>query len=109
MSIPGFTAESSLGPTLGKYRGNSAFGGLGAVNVTLSQQFRASPIVGQSLEWRFPIWWNLRPAICCGYPSNGRHIECVFQWVPLSYTCLCIQDNVYGGGPHLFCQPAVNP
>src|SRR4051812_14143733 len=31
MNIPGFNAESSLGPSRGMYRGKAVFGGLGAV------------------------------------------------------------------------------
>jgi hypothetical protein len=102
MSIPGFTAEASLGPTVGKYRANTAFGRSDTINLIPSQQIRASSITGQNLGWWPPIWYLAR---CCGpLPPYGGRIECVYQWVPIFYACECTQTLF---GPSLFCHPPV--
>jgi len=53
MNMPGFDAESSLGPTMGIYRRKAVFGRLGTVEVLPMQEFLASATLGQHLNSRF--------------------------------------------------------
>jgi hypothetical protein len=52
MNMPGFDAESSLGPTMGMYRGKAVFGSLGSKEVMpqLRFQVQSDPDVGA--YWR---------------------------------------------------------
>jgi hypothetical protein len=87
MTLPGFTAEVSLGPRAGAYA--AAFSAPRAGKVIAAQ--------GWSPFWRL--------AKCCGpfWPFGGR-IECVYEWVPIFYACECTQTFF---GPSLYCRPPV--
>jgi len=54
MNMPGFDAESSLGPTMGIYRGRAVFGSLGSGGVMPQFRFPASsdPDLGAYLRCR---------------------------------------------------------
>ncbi len=55
MNIPGYTAEASLGPTLGIYRGNAVFSGVtsgGNGGVIPQLRFQSDPDVGAYLRCR---------------------------------------------------------
>ncbi len=50
MNIPGFDAESSLGPTMGIYRGKAVFARLGAVEISPAQEFLGSSVRSRNLD-----------------------------------------------------------
>ena len=55
MNTPGFNAELSLGPSMGIYRGNAAFGGFpseGRGKVMPQLRFQSDPDVGAYLRCR---------------------------------------------------------
>jgi hypothetical protein len=74
MNMPGFDAESSLGPTIGIYRGTTAIGRLQMDEVTPSQNLDSS-------FFRFG-----RSITCC---LVGRHPPCVTFVVPVFLNCEC--------------------
>ncbi len=79
MNMPGFTAEASLRPTIGKYQGNTVFGGSGAAQILPMQELTIAP----NLVWPRP-WEKLVP--CCFYDYSGKP-RCSYHPVPLWYWC----------------------
>ncbi len=81
--IPGFTAEASIRPTIGKYKENTVFGSSGAVEVLPMQEFTAAPIAMQNLVWP-PPWEKRVP--CCRSDQFGRP-RCAYNYYPVWYQC----------------------
>jgi len=94
MNMPGFDAESSLGPTTGIYRGKAVFGRLGAGEVSL-QQFGASSFLG-----RFGVTKR-----CCGYSTLLHRFVCATRIVSPLEQCECQRD--FFGHPVIICRPPV--
>lgn len=94
MNIPGFNADLSLGPTMGIYRGNAAFGGSGRGEVSM-QQFGASSFLG-----RFGVTKR-----CCGYSTWLHRFVCTTRIVSPLEQCECQRD--FFGHPVIICHPPV--
>jgi hypothetical protein len=99
MNMPGFDAESSLGPTIGTYRGRAVFGGLGTSEVSMSQ-FDISSL-NPSLKTRF---WRFTMT-CCGYSTLLHRIVCTTSDVSPFEQCEC--QRGYYGDPVIICRPPV--
>ncbi len=79
MNMPGFDAESSLGPTMGVYRGKALFGRLGTGEVLPMQEFLASST-------------RSRKMTCCGLvmsPNGETYPVCRECPVPFFQDCQC--------------------
>lgn len=98
MKVPGFTAEVSLGRTIGKYRANTVFGSSPASEVSPMQEFTAGPIAAQSRIWPFP--WEKRVPCCVSF--NGRPY-CTYYYVPVWYQC----EVTYNPYACWVCRPPV--
>jgi hypothetical protein len=94
MTMPGFNADSSLGPTLGTYRRKTVFGRLGTGEVSL-QQFGAS-----SFLERFGVTMR-----CCGYSTWLHRFVCTTRIVSPLEQCECRRDFL--GHPVIICRPPV--
>lgn len=93
MNMPGFNAESALGPTMSIYQG--MVGGSGASKDEVSmQQLGASSIPG-----RFGATMR-----CCGYSTLLRRFVCTTQTVSPFEQCECLRTPF---GPIILCQPPV--
>jgi hypothetical protein len=103
MSMPGFTAEASLGPSIGRYCGGTAFPRGSIAGDVVPAQFLAPMLSSIDLgSWlnRFP------PMRCCRYvPILGRFV-CVSQRVSPLEQCSCESD--YFGFPIILCRPPVS-
>jgi hypothetical protein len=73
MTIPRFTAEASLVPARGQYRGRGVIGGLREPGLTPMQQAIAAP---------------LKRVPCC-HNFFGKPV-CNYFWVPAWFTCVPI-------------------
>lgn len=87
MKIPGFNAESSLGQTLGLYRGKAIFGRLGTSDVLPMQRFGF-------LRSVFPI---IR---CCKYSRFAGKFVCVTRRSFPLEQCECIRPECPEGFPN---------
>lgn len=97
MNIPGFTAEASLGPTIGIYRRKAVFGGVRMGEVSM-QQFGASSFLGRFGE-------TMR---CCGYSTWLHRFVCTMRIVLPLEQCECQQD--FFGHPLIICSsPVLSP
>ena len=87
MKMPGFDAELSLGPTIGRYRGKAVSGGLGMGEVLPMQKSVASSTLSPSLDLSF-LGSRVfgRTITCC---LVGRHPPCVTYVVPFFEDCKC--------------------
>jgi len=115
MRVPGFDAESSLGPAMGVYRGNAAFANPGAGGASPAQGFMGPP--GASLQrnaglFRFPLP-KLR---CCKYSNFAKAIVCVEQAHSPLEQCQCVYPECppffpdcsrFPDLPSIQCQPPV--
>lgn len=83
MKIPGFDADFSLGPTIGRYRG-AVSGGFGAGSVLPMQELRSSSALTGNLNLVFG-----RTIKCC---LPGRHPACQTYTVPFAFLwdCVCV-------------------
>lgn len=91
MNIPGFDAESSLGPTMGIYRGKAVFGRFGTVAVSM-QQFGTFPGgFGETMR-------------CCGYSSLLHRFVCITRTVSPLEQCECRRNSF---GPYIICRPPI--
>jgi hypothetical protein len=95
MNIPGFDAESSLGPTMGIYRGKAVFGRLGAVEISPAQEFLASSARNRNLDLLSLGSIVLKREFCCFRQGVGWSCE-----NSLFKDCVCL-----GGFPK--CTPWV--
>jgi len=84
MNMPGFGAESSLGTTMGIYRGKAVFGRSGMAEVLPMQDFLASSILSQNLNFGLVLPPNRRIE-CCDQGGN-----CTTYSVPFTETCGCL-------------------
>jgi hypothetical protein len=94
MNIPAFGAESSLGPTIGIYRGKAIFRRFGMGDVSL-QQFGGSSFLGRFGE----------TMKCCGYSRRLHRFVCTTHIVSRLEQCECQQD--FFGHPIIVCRPPV--
>jgi hypothetical protein len=101
MNLPGFAAESSLGPVTGIYRGKAVFGGSGRGEVSL-QQFGASSVPGHLSPVRGFLDVTIR---CCGYSTRLHQFVCTTHTVSPFEQCECQQD--FFGHPVVICRPPV--
>jgi hypothetical protein len=93
MNIPGFDAESSLGPTMGIYRGKVVSGRLGTGEVLPMQEFLASSTLRRNLDLPFLGSTVLRRTITCCRPvvgPFGTHPLCKTYEVPFFEDCKCL-------------------
>jgi hypothetical protein len=90
VNIPGFTAESSLGPTKGIYRGKNGFGG--SVMGQLSMQQLRGSFFGERVGTRLT---------CCSADFHFCTTRNVFPFE----RCKCGHD--FDGFPIFICQPPV--
>jgi hypothetical protein len=88
MNMPGFDAESSLGPTMGIYRGKVVFGGSGTGKVLPMQGFLASSILSQNLNFGFVGSRLFRRTITCC--RVGISPPCRTYEVPSFENCKCV-------------------
>ena len=98
MNVPGFTAEASLSRTMGRYQGNSVFGGSDALQVSPMQEFMAAPMAAQSRSW--PLPWEKKVWCCSSF--NGRPY-CTYYYVPVWYQC----EVIYNPYACWVCRPPV--
>jgi hypothetical protein len=98
MNMPGFDAESSLGPAISMYRGKAIFDRSVTAEVLPVQDFLASPPLSQTLASPFLRSTIGRTITCC---LVGRHPPCVTYVVPFFENCEC-----QFGAP--VCTPFVN-
>jgi hypothetical protein len=89
MKLPGFSAEASLGVSVGSYRGRNASSADG--RAVRMQQF-----IGR----RFGVTIK-----CCGYSRLLRRFVCVTRVVSPLEHCECLETPV--GGPVIHCRPPV--
>jgi len=89
MSIPGFNAESSLGPTMSTYRAKSRFSGSGPGEVSM-QQFRS--LLGGRLGTTLT---------CCKADDGTRPLFCRTRTVFPFEQCRCGHD--FDGFPIFLC------
>jgi len=94
MNVPGFNAESSLGPARGVYQGKAVFGGSGMGAVFL-QQFGASSVLGRFGDTRR----------CCGFSTLFHRFVCINFLVHPIEQCECGQD--FFGHPIISCRSPV--
>jgi hypothetical protein len=93
MYMPGFDAESSLCPTMGRYQGTALFGRAGRVEVLPMQEFLASSTLGRNLDSGFLGSMALRRTItCCRRVTGpfGTHPLCRTYNVPFFENCRCL-------------------
>lgn len=90
MNIPGFNAESSLGPTIGIYAGKIGFGGSGRGEVSM-QQFG-----GSFFDGLFGT-----PLRCCKADDGTRPLFCRTRIVFPTERCRCGHD--FDGFPIFLC------
>ena len=86
MTMPQFTADASLGPSIGAYRGSAVFDGSGGGRIA------AAAVLPENLVPTIVRW--LKPVECCSY---GPPPECWTSWVPFWYDCVRYE------GPNGFC------
>jgi hypothetical protein len=101
MTMPGFTAEASVGPAIGVYWTRVAFGRAGVAEVLPMQGFPASAELtpAQLIDWPPPL--QIR---CCQWsPMLGRHV-CTSRVQPPGYNCECIRTEDF---PFIVCKPQV--
>lgn len=115
MRMPGFHAESSLGPAMGVYRGNAAFANSGAGGVLPVQDFMASSTTGLQPNAGlvgFP-WPKLR---CCKYSRFAKTVVCVERAHSPLEQCQCVYPECppyfpdcsrFPDLPAIVCQPPV--
>lgn len=98
MNMPGFDAESSLGPTMGIYRGKAVFGRLGTVEVMPMQEFLASSTLSQNLNFGFlgSVWPIIR---CCKYSRSAGAVVCSTRVHSPLEQCKCIFPECPRGFP----------
>ena len=94
MSIPGFRAESALGPTIGKYQSEAIFSR--STTAELSMQQFSAPFPG-----RGGFGQTMR---CCGYDPLLQRFVCVTRDVSPLDNCRCIRSVV---GPAIICSGPV--
>jgi hypothetical protein len=94
MNMPGFDAESSLGPTMGVYRGKAGFGGVGMGDVSMQQLGTASFLGGFGIT-----------RTCCGYSTLLHRFVCTTRIVSPLEQCECRRD--FFGHPVILCRPPV--
>jgi hypothetical protein len=87
MKLPGFTAESSLGPALGHYGGATMSGSSGA----------------GVLPMQFTNFESIFGVIRCCQFINGR-FRCVTRPRRPWENCRCVRTV---GGPFIICEPLV--
>jgi len=93
MNVPGFDAQSSLGPTIGLFLGKAGFGGSGVGELSI-QQFRSSFFGGRVGT----------PLTCCSADSHFCKTRNVFPFE----RCKCGQD--FDGAPIFICRrPVLSP
>ena len=99
MNMPGFTAESSLGSSIGSYRATAVFGASGAAD-GLSMQ--ASPMaLTPSLGFGIDLFPPIR---CCRFaPMLHRFVCAERRASPLEH-CECFSGAF---GPIIICHPSV--
>lgn len=90
MNIPGFTAASSLEPTIGSYRGTAGFGGSGMSELSM-QQFRGLLGAGRIGT----------PLTCCSAAGHFCQTRLVFPFE----RCKC--SHGFDGEPLFICSPPV--
>jgi hypothetical protein len=88
MNMPGFEAESSLGPTMGIYCGKAVFGRRGTGEVLPMQDFLASSILSQNLNFGFLGLPLSRKIVCC-----NRERDCTTYIVAKSDICGCLGET----------------
>jgi hypothetical protein len=91
MSIPGFRAESSLEPTIGKYQSKAIFNR--STTAALSMQQFSAPFSGHGGFGQI-----MR---CCGYDPLVHRYVCVTRDVSPIENCRCIHSVV---GPVIVCR-----
>lgn len=84
MSVPGFTAEASIGPKTGKHLGGTVFGSSGVFGVLPPQGLGAAVTPAQYFPWPPP--WMKRVPCCTADPIDGRP-RCTYYYVPIWYQC----------------------
>lgn len=112
MNMPGFGAESSLGPMMGIYRGKAVSGRLGTGEVLPTQEFLASSTLSRNLD--LPFLGSTVYVECCGRvrsPLGGTHPVCRnFPVLPFQ-NCECLMgpngDLPDGFPSPPFCTPPV--
>lgn len=87
MTLPQFSAEASLGPACGVYRG-----------VAISDGAAAAVSPAQFQVFGFPMR-------CCGYSTLLHRFICVTRNVRPWENCRCEQG--YFGDPVILCKPLV--
>jgi len=91
MNLPGFNAESSLGPTIGRYRGKAVFGGSNPIDVLPMQDMLGSSMLSQ---YRFfPPPWFVVTTRCCQYSKYLGRIVCVSRVHSPIQQCQCIRSS----------------
>jgi hypothetical protein len=89
MRMPGFDAESSLGPAMGVYRGHAAFGNSGDGGVLPVQDVMASSSISPQLNAGlvgFP-WPKFR---CCKYSRFAKAVVCAESVQLPNAQCQCV-------------------
>lgn len=91
MNTPGFDAESSLGPTMGIYRGKAVFGRLGTGEIQPAQEFLASSARSRNLDLLSLGSIGLKREFCCFTRGEGWRCE-----NSLFKDCVCTEVMVMG-------------
>jgi hypothetical protein len=115
MRLPGFDAESSLGPAMGVYRGNAAFANSGEGGVLPVQDFIASSSSSPQLNAGLlgSLWPKLR---CCKYSRFAKAVVCAERAHSPLEQCQCVfpecppyypDCSSFPDLPSVVCQPPV--
>jgi hypothetical protein len=99
MILPGFTAEASLGPATGRYRGSAASRRSRAVEILPMQESMDAIVSGYPCTQPWQPW--LKSVPCCGYLPTGR-LYCACTTYPVWYQC---RDITPWGPSCLVCYP----
>jgi hypothetical protein len=98
MRMPGFDAESSLGPAMGAYRNSAAFANSGEGGVLPVQDFMVSSTTGLRLNaghLGFP-WLTFK---CCKYSRFAKAVVCVERVHSPLERCQCVSPECPPGFP----------
>jgi len=103
MKMPGFSAEASVKPNLGIYRGSAVASNSRMDRVLPMQELLSSEVLSQHLD--FGLLGSVWPVIrCCRYaPMLGRWI-CVSRVHSPLEQCQCLSGAF---GPVIICRPPV--
>ncbi len=97
MNIPGFNAEASLGPTMGKYQGKAVFGRFDGGSIAHAQVVLASPLLNPNLRWPYydAVFRCCQPGFVCDvrYYRWSPFVRCKCYRTPYGPFAICYEQG----------------